>query len=156
MAIVGTKWILANQIYAWVRGFLPRHWFFCKFAGQRQSLNSERLQAFQQYGIDATAANPAPLPPDLGSKLKLPTPSSMKMATAEKIAQHLLSQDPEDLRKAKDQGTARFFTDLCDVLNLDHTGIDLQRRSAKAALFDLITNSVRTRLSTFGLSPTYP
>jgi len=75
-------------------------------------------------------------------------PSNMKRATAEKIAQHILNQDPEDLRKAKSQGTARFFTDLCDILNLDRTGIDLQRRSAKTALLDLITNSVRARLST--------
>jgi hypothetical protein len=133
---------------AWIS--LSRYWFL-KFAVQRQSFDNEKLAAFRQYGIDAMARISSPLPYP-GPMLKLPTPSNMKQATAENIAQHLLSQDPDDLRKAKGQGTAHFFADLCDVLKLDRTGIDLQRRSAKAALFDLITNSVRARLSTVGLS----
>ena len=80
----------------------------------------------------------------------------MKQAAAEKIAQHLLSQDLEDLRKARSQGTARFFADLCDILSLDRTGIDLQWRSAKTALLDLITDSVRVQLLNFGFPCTQP
>ena len=79
-------------------------------------------------------------------------PSNMKQVTTEKIAQNLLSQDLEDLRKAKGQGTAHFFADLCDVLNLECTGIDLQQRLAKTALFKLITDSVYAQLSTVSLS----
>jgi hypothetical protein len=122
-----------------------------KFAIQRQSLGNEKLAAFRKYGTDATPHIQVPsLVSDPGAGLKLPMLSNMKQAAAEKIAQHLLSQDLEDLRKAKVQGTTRFFADLCDALNLDRTGVDLQQRSAKTALFDLITNSVCARLLTFG------
>jgi len=86
--------------------------------------DNEMLAAFQQYGIDAMAHIPSL--PDPGTKLKLPTSSNMKKATTEKIAQHLLSQDLEDLRKAKAQETACFFADLCDVVNLDYAEIYLE------------------------------
>jgi len=60
MAIVGMKWILANQIYTWVCGSLFLSQLIFKDWVQRQTLDNEKLAAFRQYGIDAMARIPSP------------------------------------------------------------------------------------------------
>lgn len=70
--------------------------------------------------------------------LQLPPKDGINPVMALRIARHFTSDDPEDNKKAWKQGTAAIFAYLCDVLEIDRSGINMKAQSAKQKLYDLV------------------
>ncbi|RDB18682.1 hypothetical protein Hypma_014671 [Hypsizygus marmoreus] len=132
--VVGTKWVLANNIYNWRRSGGPE------------------VQAF--LDSDPTIPDPPEQQPDddaeePAAESALPNPTDMGHPNLDikhiaRIIGHLNAED----KKAYSQGTTAIFAYICDVLLLDRSEITMVPKTAKKKLYDLITEAV-------GIHPLY-
>ena len=67
-----------------------------------------------------------------------------------RVIKNLLELDDQEeaRKKAYRQGTVAIFTTIADLLEIDHTGIDKARQTAKRQLFDKLTDEASLNVPT--------
>jgi len=74
---------------------------------------------------------------------QLPTRDGIDLSLTRCIIRHLMSQNPDDLQKAFSQANTAIFAYLCDLIHVEWSHIEMNRRGAKSALFEILRKSVR-------------
>jgi hypothetical protein len=109
---------------------------------QRQNITDPGVQVFLRADPENTPG-PAPPPgaaPD-GAQ-ELPAKDGIDLARTKRVIRHLTSPDLEDRQKAFKQGTTAIYVYLCDLLEIDHSQVDMRRKDTKRQLLETLRQVV--------------